>query len=100
MVRSVQGGQDLQPRPALPHRLHQDQRGRPVRPVGRQLEPFGLQPAGPQTAQQVGQPLRPVAQGKSAAVPGQAGGGAAQTFQAVPPSIRAGPPEAPLPWEK
>lgn len=64
MVRSVQGGQDLQPRPALPHRLHQDQRGRPVRPWADSWSRLGSSPAGPQTAQQVGQPLRPVAQGQ------------------------------------
>lgn len=49
--------------------------------VGHQLEPLGLQPAGPEDAHHIRQPFRPVAQGKPPPIPHQSGGGGAQLLQ-------------------
>ena len=52
-----------------------------ARPVGHQLEPLRLQPAGPEGAHHIRQPFRPVAQGKPPPIPHQSGGGGAQLLQ-------------------
>lgn len=77
----IVGNLNRQSQLSLLYRLHKQEGGGTVGAVGDQLEALGLQIVGPEGAEDVRQPLRTVAQRKTAPVFDQPPGGGAQLLQ-------------------
>ena len=84
----------------LLHGLHQQERGSVSGAVGDQLHALGLQSVGAQGAHHIGQPLRPVAQSKAAAVFEKTGSALHSSSSVQKVSLRNGPASCPLPTGK
>ena len=81
ILTEIVGNLNRQPWLSLLYPLHQQEGGGMARPVGDQIEALGLQIVGPEGAEDVRQPLRTVAQRKTAPVFYQPPGGGAQLRQ-------------------